>query len=171
MEWTSANTSYYGGVRWCGSGVQGNVEVKSGSTYTLSVMVKGSRGGLDGGKLTMEVITQSSKTSTTGTVLTSKQVAIALGGTWQEASLTFTARSKWVEVRIYGKSGSSSYGCTFCVAQPMLAEGSTAAAWSLAQADYDYRGGNLLEGTRNLVKGGNLQVVDGTIGSYTGGSG
>lgn len=170
VEWTSANTSYYGGVRWCGSGVQGNVEVKSGSTYTLSVMVKGSRGGLDGGKLTLEVITQSSRTSTTGTVLTSKQEAIALGGTWQEASLTFTARSKWVEVRIYGKSGSSSYGCTFCVAQPMLAEGSTAAAWSLAQADYDYRGGNLLEGTRNLVKGGNLQVVDGTIGSYTGGS-
>lgn len=49
----------------------------------------------------------------------------------------------------------------FC--RPMLEEGEEYNGWTLSEQDYDYVGGNLLDGTATLAKTGNVEVLDGTV--------
>ena len=46
--------------------------------------------------------------------------------------------------------------------KPMLEEADSYAGWTLSEEDYDYTGGNLLDGTRELVVTGNLTENSGT---------
>lgn len=49
------------------------------------------------------------------------------------------------------------------VCRPMLEEGEEYNGWTLSEQDYDYVGGNLLDGTATLAKTGNVEVLDGTV--------
>ena len=48
------------------------------------------------------------------------------------------------------------------ICRPMVEEGDTYNGWTLSEQDYDYVGGNLLDGTGTLTKTGNVEVLDET---------
>ena len=50
----------------------------------------------------------------------------------------------------------------FYLRKPMLEDTEEYNGWTLAEGDYDYTGGNLLDGTRDLVETGNLTENSGT---------
>lgn len=48
------------------------------------------------------------------------------------------------------------------ICRPMVEEGDTYNGWTLSEQDYDYVGGNLLDGTGTLTKTGNVETLDET---------
>lgn len=87
-------------------------------------------------------------------------------GEWEFIQDTVTipseAKSNYVEVCIcldLYRSGMAE----ILVCRPMLEEGEEYNGWTLSEQDYDYVGGNLLDGTATLAKTGNVEVLDGTV--------
>ena len=83
---------------------------------------------------------------------------------WQLCSFTFNTGNTtydFIECNFWvnNKTEGVTTNAWFC--QPMLVEGD-GIGWSMSTEDYDYIGGNLLDNTDTLVRGGNLTVRDGS---------
>lgn len=149
-------------LTWGGNGnTSPNIPVIIGKKYTISCWVKVSS---LSSVLCIKVFKRQSLTDSTGTVtMLDKQIVLDAKDTWQLVTATFEASGDYsyasvsIFVRPTANSRVDSYIC-----RPMLEQADSYNGWSLAEEDYVYRNGNMLDNTRYLNKGGNLTTV-GTI--------
>lgn len=140
-----------------------NIPIVGGKTYAISCWAKTSD---VSAKLYIRVFKQSALTGTDegaiGTVgsLVNKKVELNAANTWQVVSSTFVAPNdcSYASVRLsFNPTSGTRIDGYIC--RPMLEQSDFYNGWTLAEEDYDYRGGNMLDNTRYLNVGGNLKAV------------
>lgn len=149
-------------LTWGGNGnTSPNIPVIAGKKYTISCWVKVSS---LSSVLCIKIFKQQSLTDSTGTeTMLDKQITLDAKNTWQLVTTTFEASGDYsyasasIFIRPTANSRVDSYIC-----RPMLEQADSYNGWTLAEEDYVYRNGNILDNTRYLNKGGNLSSV-GTI--------
>ena len=149
-------------LTWGGNGnVSPNIPIIVGKKYTISCWVKVSN---LSSVLCIKVFKQQSLTDSVGTdTMLDTQYPLDAKNTWQLVTTTFEASGDYsyasvsIFVRPTANSRVDSYIC-----RPMLEQADSYNGWTLAEEDYVYRNGNMLDNTRYLNKGGNLISV-GTI--------
>lgn len=149
-------------LTWGGNGnVSPNIPIIVGKKYTISCWVKVSN---LSSVLCFKVFKLQSLTDSTGTAtLLDTQYSLDAKNTWQLVTTTFEASGDYsyasvsIFVRPTANSRVDSYIC-----RPMFEQADSYNGWTLAEEDYVYRNGNMLDNTRYLNKGGNLSSV-GTI--------
>lgn len=146
-------------LTWGGNGsASPNIPIIVGKKYTISCWVKVSS---LSSVLYIKVFKQQSLTDSTGTAtMLDKQIILDAKNTWQLVTTTFEASGDYsyasvsIFVRPTANSRVDSYIC-----RPMLEQADSYNGWTLAEEDYVYRNGNMLDNTRYLNKGGNLSSV------------
>lgn len=164
------NQGVYSKLTWEGSKANEidrgskNIPIVVGKKYTLSCWAKVSD---TSAHLTLQVFGQSaltgiSATATKGDML-NQEVTLDSANVWQLISYTFEAKGdySYCSVRLFFRPSSTTRIKGY-ISQPMLEQAEGFNGWSLAEEDYVYRNGNLLDNTRYLNTGGNLTSV-GTI--------
>lgn len=149
-------------LTWGGNGnVSPNIPIIVGKKYTISCWVKVSN---LSSVLCIKVFKQQSLTDSVGTdTMLDTQYPLDAKNTWQLVTTTFEASGDYsyasvsIFVRPTANSRVDSYIC-----RPMLEQADSYNGWTLAEEDYVYRNGNMLDNTRYLNIGGNLITV-GTI--------
>lgn len=149
-------------LTWGGNGnTSPNIPVIIGKKYTISCWVKVSS---LSSVLCIKVFKQQSLTDSVGTTtMLDKQIVLDAKNTWQLVTATFEASGDYsyasvsIFVRPTANSRVDSYIC-----RPMFEQADLYNGWTLAEEDYVYRNGNMLDNTRYLNKGGNLSTI-GTI--------
>lgn len=149
-------------LTWGGNGnVSPNIPIIVGKKYTISCWVKVSN---LSSVLCIMVFKQQSLTDSVGTdTMLDTQYPLDAKNTWQLVTTTFEASGDYsyasvsIFVRPTANSRVDSYIC-----RPMLEQADSYNGWTLAEEDYVYRNGNMLDNTRYLNTGGNLITV-GTI--------
>ena len=149
-------------LTWGGNGnVSPNIPIIVGKKYTISCWVKVSN---LSSVLCIKVFKQQSLTDSVGTdTMLDTQYPLDAKNTWQLVTTTFEASGDYsyasvsIFVRPTANSRVDSYIC-----RPMLEQADSYNGWTLAEEDYVYRNGNMLDNTRYLNTGGNLITV-GTI--------
>lgn len=149
-------------LTWGGNGsTSPNIPIIVGKKYTVSCWVKVSS---LSSVLCIKVFKQQSLTDSVGAdTMLDKQIPLDAKNTWQLVTTTFVASGDYsyasvsIFVRPTANSRVDSYIC-----RPMLEQADSYNGWTLAEEDYVYRNGNILDNTRYLNKGGNLSSV-GTI--------
>lgn len=149
-------------LTWGGNGnTSPNIPVIVGKKYTISCWVKVSS---LSSVLCIKVFKRQNLTDSTGTAtMLDKQIVLDAKDTWQLVTATFEASGDYsyasvsIFVRPTANSRVDSYIC-----RPMLEQADSYNGWSLAEEDYVYRNGNMLDNTRYLNVGGNLTTI-GTI--------
>jgi hypothetical protein len=163
---TGTNSYYMCGFRWVGtSSSQGNIKLKKGKSYTLSFWAKAYNSGYV--KFISELIWQGSATDNSRPAgytgpkgfLTTQQATKS--NTWTQFKVNIevpsSASYEYVEVNIFARATNYTLQDAY-ICKPMLEEGDYN-GWTLSEQDYDYVGGNLLDNTRTLTVGGNLNDV------------
>ena len=163
---TGTNSYYLCGFRWIGSySSQGNIKIEKGKSYTLSFWAKAYNSGYV--NFISELIWQGSATDNSrpagytgpkGFVTTQQATK---NNTWTLFKVNIEVPSdasyEYVEVNVFARAtGYALQNAYIC--KPMLEEGDYN-GWTLSEQDYDYVGGNLLDNTRTLAVGGNLNNV------------
>lgn len=164
------NQGVYSKLTWEGSKANEidrgskNIPIVVGKKYTLSCWAKVSD---TSAHLTLQVFGQSaltgnSATATKGDML-NQEVTLDSANVWQLISYTFEAKGdySYCSVRLFFQPLSSTRIKGY-ISQPMLEQADSYNGWTLAEEDYVYRNGNMLDNTRYLNVGGNLTQV-GTI--------
>lgn len=164
------NQGVYSKLTWEGSKANEidrgskNIPIVVGKKYTLSCWAKVSD---TSAHLTLQVFGQSaltgnSATATKGDML-NQEVTLDSANVWQLISYTFEAKGdySYCSVQLFFRPSSTTRIKGY-ISQPMLEQAEGFNGWSLAEEDYVYRNGNLLDNTRYLNTGGNLTSV-GTI--------
>lgn len=151
-------------LRWEGTNdICNNIPIVAGKKYTISCWAKVSD---TTAKLYIKVFGQTAitgnienSTTATGTLL-DEPVTLNFANTWQLVSFTFVASGdySYCSVRLF-YSLKTNGRIDGYVCRPMLEQSDTYNGWTLAEEDYDYRGGNMLDNTRYLNVGGNLKAV------------
>lgn len=151
-------------LRWEGTNTScNNIPIVAGKKYTISCWAKVSD---TTAKLYIKVFGQTaitgnieSSSTATGTLL-DKPVPLNSANTWQLVSFTFVASGdySYCSVRLF-YSLETNGRIDGYVCRPMLEQSDSYNGWTLSEEDYDYRGGNMLDNTRYLNKGGNLTQV------------
>lgn len=151
-------------LRWEGTNdTCNNIPIVAGKKYTISCWAKVSD---TTAKLYIKVFGQTaitgnieSSTTAAGTLL-DEPVTLNSANTWQLVSFTFVASGgySYCSVRLF-YSLKTNGRIDGYVCRPMLEQSESYNGWTLAEEDYDYRGGNMLDNTRYLNKGGNLSEV------------
>ena len=151
-------------LRWEGTnGTCNNIPIVAGKKYTISCWAKVSD---TTAKLYIKVFGQTAITgnivsspAATGTLL-DEPVSLNSANTWQLVSFTFVASGdySYCSVRLFYLLDTNGRIDGY-VCRPMLEQSDTYNGWTLAEEDYDYRGGNMLDNTRYLNVGGNLKAV------------
>lgn len=149
-------------LTWGGNGnVSPNIPIIVGKKYTISCWVKVSN---LSSVLCIKVFKQQSLTDSVGTdTMLDTQYPLDAKNTWQLVTTTFEASGDYsyasvsIFVRPTANSRVDSYIC-----RPMFEQADSYNGWTLAEEDYVYRNGNMLDNTRYLNTGGNLITV-GTI--------
>lgn len=149
-------------LTWGGNGnTSPNIPVIVGKKYTISCWVKVSS---LSSVLCIKVFKHQSLTDSVGTAtMLDKQITLDAKNTWQLVTATFEASGDYsyasvsIFVRPTANSRVDSYIC-----RPMFEQADLYNGWTLAEEDYVYRNGNMLDNTRYLNKGGNLSTI-GTI--------
>lgn len=163
---TGTNSYYLCGLRWIGTySQQGNIKLKKGKSYTLSFWAKAYNSGYV--NFISELIWQGSATDNSrpagyagpnGFVTTQQATK---NNTWTLFKVNIEVPSdasyEYVEVNIFARATNYTLQDAF-ICKPMLEEGDYN-GWTLSEQDYDYVGGNLLDNTRTLTVGGNLNDV------------
>lgn len=161
---------FYSKLMWEGSKAgeidQGshNIPIVIGKKYTLTCWAKVSDTSLP---LTLQVYSQAAQTGNSATAskgdLLNQEVKLDSANTWQLISYTFVASGgySYCSVRLYFYPPSTTRIKGY-ISQPMLEQADSYNGWTLAEEDYVYRNGNMLDNTRYLNTGGNLITV-GTI--------
>lgn len=161
---TSKITAICPMLRWEGTnGTCNNIPIVAGKKYTISCWAKVSD---TTAKLYIKVFGQTaitgnieSSSTATGTLL-DEPVPLNSANTWQLVSFTFLASGdySYCSVRLFYLLDTNGRIDGY-VCRPMLEQSDSYNGWTLAEEDYDYRGGNMLDNTRYLNKGGNLKAV------------
>ena len=163
---TGTNSYYICGLRWIGTySQQGNIKLKKGKSYTLSFWAKAYNSGYV--NFISELIWQGSATDNSrpagyagpnGFVTTQQATK---NNTWTLFKVNIEVPSdasyEYVEVNIFARATNYTLQDAY-ICKPMLEEGDYN-GWTLSEQDYDYVGGNLLDNTRTLTVGGNLNNV------------
>ena len=157
-------------LRWEGANSTcNNIPIIAGKKYTISCWAKVSD---TTAKLYIKVFGQTaitgnivSSSTATGTIL-DKDVPLNSANTWQLVSFTFVASGgyPYCSVRLFYLPNTNGRIDGY-VCRPMLEQSDSYNGWTLAEEDYDYRGGNMLDNTRYLNTGGNLSQVGKLIGN------
>lgn len=154
-------------VSWDG-GRNSNVKVAKGKKYTLSFWAKRLSSTESGYEISTQFYLQDGANGYARPygALKMGSFTVKSQGKWEFIQDTVTipseAKSNYVEVCIclgLYRSGMAE----ILVCRPMLEEGEEYNGWTLSEQDYDYVGGNLLDGTGTLAKTGNVEVLDGTV--------
>ena len=161
---TTPSTGLCPMLRWEGtSNICNNIPIVAGKKYTISCWAKVSD---TTAKLYIKVFGQTditgnieSSSTATGTIL-DKDVPLNSANTWQLVSFTFVASGDYpyCSVRLFYLPNTNGRIDGY-VCRPMLEQSDSYNGWTLAEEDYDYRGGNMLDNTRYLNTGGNLAQV------------
>ena len=162
---TGTGSYYLSGFTWRGNSPQGNIKLEKGKNYVLSFYAKTHTP--NDIYFTAEVLYQGSKIDTSrpagysGPIGYSTTFAASEADKWElftvKVSVPPAAQYEYVEINIFAMARSYSFvGGYIC--KPMLEEGDYN-GWTLSEQDYDYVGGNLLDNTRTLTVGGNLNDV------------
>lgn len=164
------NQVFYSKLMWEGSKVgdidrgSHNIPIVIGKKYTISCWAKVSDTSIP---LTLQVYSQASQTGNSATAskgdLLNQEVMLDAANVWQLISYTFEAKGDYpyCSVRLFFQPLSSTRIKGY-ISQPMLEQADSYNGWTLAEEDYVYRNGNMLDNTRYLNVGGNLTQV-GTI--------
>lgn len=163
---TGTNSYYLCGFRWIGTySQQGNIKLKKGKSYTLSFWAKAYNSGYV--NFLSELIWQGSATDNsrpagyTGPKGFSTIHQATKNNTWTQFKVNIevpsSASYEYVEVNIFARATNYTLQDAY-ICKPMLEEGDYN-GWTLSEQDYDYVGGNLLDNTRTLTVGGNLNDV------------
>lgn len=154
-------------VSWDG-GSNSNVKVAKGKKYTLSFWAKRLSATESGYEISTQFFLQNGANgySRPYGALKMGSFTVKSQGEWEFIQDTVTipsdAKANYMEVCIcLGLSLSGMAEILVC--RPMLEEGEEYNGWTLSEQDYDYVGGNLLDGTATLAKTGNVEVLDGTV--------
>lgn len=154
-------------VSWDG-GRNSNVKVAKGKKYTLSFWAKRLSATEGGYEISTQFFLQDGANGYARPYGALKMglFTVKSQGEWEFIQDTVTipseAKSNYVEVCIC--LGLLRRGMAeILVCRPMLEEGEEYNGWTLSEQDYDYVGGNLLDGTGTLAKTGNVEVLDGTV--------
>ena len=162
--------AFYSKLMWEGSKAgdvdrgSHNIPIVIGKKYTLSCWAKVSDTSVP---LTLQVYSQAAQTGNSATAskgdLLNQEVPLDAANVWQLISYTFEAKGDYAycSVRLYFQPLSSTRIKGY-ISQPMLEQADSYNGWTLAEEDYVYRNGNMLDNTRSLNVGGNLAQV-GTI--------
>ncbi len=161
---TNKSTALCPMLRWEGTNTScNNIPIVAGKKYTISCWSKVSD---TTAKLYIKVFGQTaitgnieSSSTATGTLL-DKPVPLNSANTWQLVSFTFVASGdySYCSVRLF-YSLETNGRIDGYVCRPMFEQSDSYNGWTLSEEDYDYRGGNMLDNTRYLNKGGNLTQV------------
>ena len=160
----------YPWVSWCGD-ISGNIKVKKGQTYTLSVWAKrDSKYAYCYYELWYRPTKSTKHDDSNRTAFQSNAFQFAKDNVWELKTVTFKfpedAPMEYLEVmlvctKISDKNNDDKIHCWYC--QPMLVEGGEYVGWSLSEEDAEYIGGNLLDNTDTLAAGGNLVIASGNL--------
>lgn len=154
-------------VSWDG-GRNSNVKVAKGKKYTLSFWAKRLSATEGGYEISTQFFLQDGANGYARPygALKFGSFTVKSQGEWEFIQDTVTipseAKSNYMEVCIclaLLQRGMAE----ILVCRPMLEEGEEYNGWTLSEQDYDYVGGNLLDGTATLAKTGNVEVLDGTV--------
>lgn len=154
-------------VSWDG-GRNSNVKVAKGKKYTLSFWAKRLSSTEGGYEINTQFFLQDGANGYARPygALKFGSFTVKSQGEWEFIQDTVTipseAKSNYMEVCIcltLLQRGMAE----ILVCRPMLEEGEEYNGWTLSEQDYDYVGGNLLDGTATLAKTGNVEVLDGTV--------
>ena len=160
----------YSKLMWEGSKVgdvdrgSHNIPIVIGKKYTISCWAKVSDTSVP---LTLQVYSQAAQTGNSATAskgdLLNQEVPLDAANVWQLISFTFEAKGDYpyCSVRLFFQPLSNTRIKGY-ISQPMLEQADSYNGWTLAEEDYVYRNGNILDNTRYLDVGGNLTQV-GTI--------
>lgn len=151
-------------VSWDG-GRNSNVKVAKGKKYTLSFWAKRLSAAEGGYEISTQFFLQDGVNGYDRpySALKMGSFTVKSQGEWEFIQDTVTipsdAKSNYVEVCIcLGLTQSGMAEILVC--RPMLEEGEEYNGWTLSEQDYDYVGGNLLDGTATLAKTGNVEVLN-----------
>lgn len=157
----------YPRVSWGGGG-NSNIKVAKGKKYTLSFWAKRLSSTESGYEISTQFFLQNGANGYNRPyhALKMGSFTVKSQGAWEFIQDTVTipsdAKSNYMEVCIcldlYQRGMAEILVC-----RPMLEEGEEYNGWTLSEQDYDYVGGNLLDGTATLAKTGNVEVLDGTV--------
>jgi hypothetical protein len=157
------------GFQWCGISPQGNVKLERGKNYVLSFYAKTPTP--NDIYFIAEVLYQGSKIDTSrpakydGPTGYSTTFSVSEANKWElftvKVSVPSDAPYEYEEINIFARAASDFFVDGY-ICKPMLEEGEEYNGWTLSEQDYDYVGGNLLDGTGTLTKTGNVEVLDET---------
>ena len=159
LKVTTKSTVQYSGVYWGHTSGSPNIKIKRNAKYTASVWVKCSN---TGAVVAIEMIHHASANEAVRHDrygYTRFSGSLIKAGEWQLLQLTVStgADYDYTECNFWATSAN---GTTVLFCKPMLEEGDEYNGWTLSEQDYDYIGGNLLDGTGKLVKTGNVEVLN-----------
>lgn len=157
------------GFSWNGISPQGNIKLEKGKNYVLSFYAKTPTP--NDIYFIAEVLYQGSKIDTSrpngydGPTGYSTTFSVSEANKWElftvKVSVPSNAKYEYEEINIFARS-KRDYFVDGYICKPMLEEGDEYNGWTLSEQDYDYVGGNLLDGTGTLTKTGNVEVLDET---------
>lgn len=154
------------GLQWMYTlGIEHNIKVEKGKTYTISVMARATANShiYIEGYYTSGMNTTDRPTGA-GTGGSGSLLNPSVDSQWNLYQRTFTVAEnspyEFLHVAIMAQPASDA---TVYLCQPMLVEGDEYVGWSLSEEDAEYIGGNLLDNTATLVQGGNLEIASGNL--------
>lgn len=154
------------GLQWMYTlGIEHNIKVEKGKTYTISVMARATANShiYIEGYYTSGMNTTDRPTGA-GTGGSGSLLNQSVDSQWNLYQRTFTVAEnspyEFLHVAIMAQPASDA---TVYLCQPMLVEGDEYVGWSLSEDDAEYIGGNLLDNTDTLSVGGNLEITNGNL--------
>ena len=166
---TGTDSYHSSGFSWNGISPQGNIKLEKGKNYVLSFYAKTPTP--NDIYFIAEVLYQGSKIDTSrpakydGPTGYSTTFSVSEANKWElftvKLSVPSNAKYEYEEINIFARSKVYSFVDGY-ICKPMLEEGEEYNGWTLSEQDYDYVGGNLLDGTGTLTKTGNVEVLDET---------
>lgn len=164
---TGTDDYFSTGFSWKGFSPQGNIKLEKGKNYVLSFYAKTPTP--NDIVFVAEVLYQGSKIDTSrparyeGPTGYSSTFSVSEANKWElftvKVSVPSNAKYEYEEINIFARS-KRDYFVDGYICKPMLEEGEEYNGWTLSEQDYDYVGGNLLDGTGTLTKTGNVETLD-----------
>ena len=164
----SSTSENYSGLFWRWD-KGGNIKIEKGKTYFASVeiMTYGSPGQDYQGYIESYYHANAVESDRHGSPsMARNRWYIDTPGEWTLFTAKMTipddAEYEYIECNFICVAINDTTNPVFYFRKPMLEEADSYAGWTLSEEDYDYTGGNLLDGTRELVVTGNLTENSGT---------
>lgn len=171
--YSGSGEGHYYGAYWDGSQGASSVKIKRGKKYTLSCWVKCDN---ENAIIALEAIYTDKQTSakrTTRPMSSTYNFKVSKANEWQllqcvkDTSLCWdgsvNTQYDYMAVNVYcyhTLTDGNGVTVNAWLCRPMLEEGKEYNGWTLSEQDYDYVGGNLLDGTATLAKTGNVETLN-----------